>query len=177
MLTLIIDQPGHLIHIPGTPQTRTPAQIDVTRCNINVIFAYLKSNGIVSFKLVGGEPEKRTEKRQKAKEQINTKESNESRKEREIHKELSEKRFNNIEYMLKQLLDKPEVIKEKIIHISSDDKDLVKRKRKKFEEVDFIPQFQTGNMSIKGETKTTEKSSVDLTESIEKLKQLKGDKK
>ena len=173
MLNLIIDQPGHLIQIAGIPPTRTPATIDITRCNINVVLSYLKSNGIKSFKLVNEEtiPKKKSEKRTKPEEQI--KKSNDVRREeRRIYKDESEERLNNIEKMLKELLSKPTTDK-----VINKEPIIKKKKEYKEKEPEFIPQFNTAGMKMKGTTTTSKESTTDLTENIEKLKQLKGDRK
>ena len=52
MIILKIKQRGLFIEIPGSSPTRTPAEIDITKCNIMVVDTYLRKLGITDYEIL-----------------------------------------------------------------------------------------------------------------------------
>lgn len=48
---LIVKTPGLFINIPGIPSFRTPARINVTKLDENIVIAELKKHGVKDFKI------------------------------------------------------------------------------------------------------------------------------
>jgi len=149
MLVLRIEEKGRVIEFPGLSLFRTPADIDISKVDIEKLIIYLKSNGIKKYKIID----------LKNKEKIKKKKS-----------DPYESRFSRIEKMLSMLLQKEtrnedenkEQITEKLDQLEKLSKELLKREpktviikdkvSKKKEDEDeferFIPEVDIGNMKL-----------------------------
>jgi hypothetical protein len=52
MVKLLIKTKGMFINIPGLIPFRTPAEVDITKVNINLVVSELKKNGIEKYKII-----------------------------------------------------------------------------------------------------------------------------
>jgi len=161
-LILRIREKGFYVSFPGVPPTRTPADLDITKCDINIVLSYLRSTGIKDFHIIS-KNQLEGERIIKSKDIINI-----SKKEKQPsnNKEV-ENRLSNLENMIGKLLTKDngiskDHIKNKLdflevliknLNISEqniDDKPIVK-KEPEIEELDtFIPEIDISNLSMKG---------------------------
>ena len=161
-LILRIKEKGFYVSFSGVPPTRTPADLDITKCDINIVLSYLRSTGIKDFHIIS-KNQLEGERIIKSKDIINI-----SKKEKQPsnNKEV-ENRLSNLENMIGKLLTKDngiskDHIKNKLdflevliknLNISEqniDDKPIVK-KEPEIEELDtFIPEIDISNLSMKG---------------------------
>jgi len=137
---LIITTPGLFIHIPGIPSFRTPARIDITKLNENIVIMELTKHGIKDFKIKEKESIVREKGIRRFKKEING-ENNEFdeiignfRKQQES--------IDRLEFLMKQFLQIPqgqqqiEEIQKKII---DEDKDIE----------NFIPTIDLSKIKLK----------------------------
>ncbi|GAG19161.1 unnamed protein product, partial [marine sediment metagenome] len=59
MIILKVKEKGTLIDIPGTKKVRAPADIDITKVDINFVTMYLRKQGIQNYQIVSDEDERR----------------------------------------------------------------------------------------------------------------------
>ena len=52
MVKLLIKTKGMFINIPGLIPFRTPAEVDITKVNINLVISELKKNGIERYRII-----------------------------------------------------------------------------------------------------------------------------
>lgn len=175
MISLVIKQPGFIIQIPGTKETRTPSIIDITRADINVVIMYLKSMGITNYEILHTDKkkEKLIEKENiKSEKNINSDNIISSEKIDSLTNELSE-----IKKLLKNLTEKQ--TKNLIIDTTSEKYNKPSKKSKlldEVEDIEFIPTINTDGLSSVGNLSvTTGKRSddLDISESVNLLKSLK----
>jgi len=161
-LILRIREKGFYVSFPGVPPTRTPADLDITKCDINIVLSYLRSTGIKDFHIIS-KNQLEGERIIKSKDILNIQKKE---KQPSNNKEV-ENRLSNLENMIGKLLTKDngiskDHIKNKLdflevliknLNISEqniDDKPIVK-KEPEIEELDtFIPEIDISNLSMKG---------------------------
>lgn len=196
MIKLVIKEKGHLVEIPGLAPFRTPATIDISRVGIRKVIGHLKVNGIGNYKVVAedqaGLKEVYTEK------DFNVK----PKKKPDPYKKEIDQRFNKLEGMIAQLLEKEtrndnkkeEQITEKLDQLEQLSKELLKREPKTViykdtkgqtwekdedEEVArFIPEADISDLKIKSssvQSVTEEKEG--LEDSADALSKVLGRKK
>ena len=51
-LKLKIKDKGLMVEIPGLPPTRTPADIDISKLDLNLVITNLRKHGINNYKIV-----------------------------------------------------------------------------------------------------------------------------
>ena len=184
-LKLKIEDRGLVIELPGVPSTRTPAIVDITNIDINLVFSCLKKGGFTKYKILSTVDDG-FEKEVKIPELINKK------KEKVEDTIDTDRRFNRLESMMMQLLSKNFESKthlsqeqitnkldrlEKITQsIANGQKQTVEYKDKSdepvIEEMDtmFIPDIDLDGMSLKGSSlKTIEVNEGDLDEAADLL--------
>ena len=199
MLILKIKDKGLYVEIPGALPTRTPAEINITKCNLSAVDAYLRKCGISNYQIMsGGEMPNIVPELPKIKDSS-------------INQKLINKRFSNLENMLAQLLEKqlattsknPEQITDKLDKLELLSKKILnkepkivrqgvvsssvnKSKRKRFEgdpeieELDktFIPKIDVSKMKLKGASKKTIKQDKqdkhDIDDSADLLSRIMG---
>jgi hypothetical protein len=161
-LILRIREKGFYVSFPGVPPTRTPADLDITKCDINIVLSYLRSTGIKDFYIIS-KNQFEEERIIKSKDILNiTKKEKQPSNNRGV-----EKRLSNLENMIEKLLTKDngmskDHIKNKLdflevlikkLNISEqniESKSIVK-KEPEIEELDvFIPEIDISSLSMKG---------------------------
>jgi len=55
MVLLIINKPGLTIEIPGLRSTRTPAEIDISKINLNVVVTYLHKMSVKDYQIISSD--------------------------------------------------------------------------------------------------------------------------
>jgi len=195
MIILKILQKGLYVEIPGTLPTRTPAEIDISKCNLSMVDMYLRKSGISNYQILSSvvnEPIK-------LKPPI--------MKDSSIDQQVINKRFSNLENMIAQLVEnqlanKPknsEQITDKLNKLEELSNKILKKKPevvnqvvqvsnkktngKRFEdepEIEeltskFIPEIDITNMKMKGGAKKTIKQDkVDIDDSADLLSRIMG---
>jgi len=161
-LILRIKEKGFYVSFSGVPPTRTPADLDITKCDINIVLSYLRSTGIKDFYIIS-KNQFDEEKIIKSKDILNI-----AKKEKQPSDNKGvEKRLSNLENMIEKLLTKDngmskDHIKNKLdflevlikkLNISEqniESKSIVK-KEPEIEELDvFIPEIDISSLSMKG---------------------------
>jgi hypothetical protein len=185
-LILRISEKGFYVNIPGVSPTRTPADIDITKINLNLVLSFLRSSGIKDFTILS--------KSELGEKVIKPKDIMFKKKEKDEPKENVkevEKRLDRLENMIGRLLTKKDEgiskdqIKNKLdflevliknINISEQNiqfKSEVKREPE-IEELDtFIPDIDISGLSMKGESsQEILNGSGDIDESANLLSKL-----
>jgi hypothetical protein len=185
MLILKIKTKGLFLDIPGVKTTRTPAEIDITKCNLAVVTAYLRKNGIDDFEIISGN---KTQEIQKQQPNI-------------IKKNDIDNRFNKLENLIVKLIEKDEdkrtknpeqitdkletlekLIREKPVISRNDvlnNRDLT-NDEPIIEELTsdndtFIPEIDVSNMKLKGASnKTIKQDNSDIDDSADLLSRIMG---
>lgn len=189
MLILKIKQKGLYIEIPGTLPSRSPVDVDITKCNLSIVDAYLRKNGIIDYQISSSSDEKR--EIQKVPKMADS----------SINQKVINKRFSNLERMMEQLIEKQQAIpsknREQITDkldnleslskkILSKDKQFINKKvihtkvkrfeeEPEIEELDdtFIPEIDTSKMKMKGGSKKTVKQDKhDIDDSADLLSRI-----
>jgi len=162
MTKLLIKKHGLTIRIAGLPTFRTPAEIDITKIDINLVLSELKKHGIHDYK-IKTEDKKVIEQLKSDDEHIRVELVGSNDEILNIIKEQNET-INN----LKDLLIK---------FINSDLKDNVKQKEKplvkinEIEEVEeFIPTINLGKSKLKNSSTKSVKIKSDYKDSANNLK-------
>lgn len=172
MLILRIKEKGFYLEIPGTTPTRTPADIDISKCNLSIIPIYLKKLGIKDFQILT-DPKNIIEKTQ-----IKIKESP-----KKTDSSFLDKRFSKLEKMMELLLQKEEgkieIKKEQNTNSMKKVDKVYKNKTTEpdIEELDvkYIPKINTSEMKMKGGSKKVIKQDkVDLDDSADLLSRIMG---
>ena len=201
MLILKIRERGLYLEIPGLIPTRTPADIDITKCNLTLISAYLRKNGIKNYEIVSVSEDKH-------KETIMTS-STPDVKDSSINQKVLNQRFTRLEKLVQSLVEKEagkdELNKEQITDkletlellarqlLSKKSSDTVitignensTKKQKnisddvEIEELDapFIPSIDVSNMKMKSSSSSKKKikqDKMDLDDSADLLSRLMG---
>lgn len=185
-LILRIREKGFYISIPGVNPTRTPADLDITKCDIKLVLSYLRSTGIKDFQIISRN-QFEEEKIIKSKDILNI-----AKKEKipSDNREV-EKRLNNLENMVEKLLNKNSGISKdqinnkldflevliKNINVSDKnlDRKLESKETPKIEELDtFIPEIDVSKLSVKGNytKEIIKQDSTDIDDSATLLSNL-----
>ena len=187
MLILKIKEKGFYLDIPGATPARSPAEIDITRCNLSVVSTYLKKQGIYEYQIYTKSDAPKEKK---------TLESHQSLKSTPTTKE-TDKRFSKLEKIVGKLIEKeegkPESKKEQIADkletleflvresLKQNKKEIlvekIKNKEPEIEELDdkFIPDIDITNMKMKGGSKEKVKQDkVDLDDNADLLSRIMG---
>lgn len=166
MIKLIINQSGLFLTLPGLPSFRTPAEIDITKFDINFIMTEMRRNGINDYNIISStkikpvKPENQKEKppQKSVKVETTPKDTN------------VDLRLNSIESLLKQLVDKDPI---------NLDESTTKRVKRIIEEDDaeFIPSINV-DLEMEGDMTSEEDSIEDVSENADLLSKIskRGDK-
>jgi len=197
MLILKIKDKGMYLEIPGTLPTRSPAEIDISKCDLISVSTYLRKQGIKNYQILSlsgddakirrGLPapkmqdasidqkviNKRFTRLEEMVEQLLQKQvGNDDQKSEQITDKLK-----NLEELAKKLLDKEPVI-QRVVEVSSKSQPKTKKKPEpKIEELEdtFIPSIDVSNMKMKGGSKKTIKQDkMDLDDSADLLSRIMG---
>jgi hypothetical protein len=98
MLNLKIKKPGLMINIPGLPQFRSPAEVDITKLDLKMLINYLKSNSIADYEIISATDSGKVD--------VYKKEDFDAIENRDKREKSIEKRFNKLEKMLSFLIDR-----------------------------------------------------------------------
>jgi uncharacterized protein YehS (DUF1456 family) len=186
MIILKVKEKGTLIDIPGTKKVRAPADIDITKVDINFVTMYLRKQGIQNYQIVSDEDEGRDVLPSGK----NIKEKKKKDKDDGWRNNL-ESRFNKLEDLLVNLLGKKqsmptvnsEQITNKLENLEKLSEAIIRKQtvvvkdikysdEPEIEELDdkFIPEIDIEGMSIKGSTiKTIQSDSDDAGEAADLL--------
>lgn len=193
MIILKIKDRGLYLEIPGLSPTRTPVEVDISKCNLSMISVYLRKQGISDYEIysksdithekkeieiqtIGGSKvdnssiEKRFSKLELMMSRLLKKEQgNDSGNSEQINRKLE-----TIEKLALKLLDKEPLT---IQGTNSVTKVTEKSKDPEIEELDekFIPYINTSNMKLKGggtNTQTINRDKTDLDDSVDLLSRL-----
>ena len=196
MLILKIKDKGMYVQIPGTLPTHTPAEIDISKCNLNLVDTYLRQMGIKKFEIVSVGENKITKtpdmKDASIDQKIINKRFSKLEKMMEIllqqrtddkseNSEQITKKLNKLETLANKLLEKePTVIEKEVIprRKGSVVKSRGKKKRDpQIEELEdkFIPEIDVSGMKMKGASKkTVKRDEMDIDDSVDLLSRIMG---
>jgi len=187
MVKLLIKTKGMFINIPGLIPFRTPAEVDITKVNINLVISELKKNGIEKYKIISDD----SISLEKTIDRMIVKRNSFRNNITEIKKiDDSSEILKNIKNQQKSIL-KIEGLLEKFLN--SDvltSKTSYERKRteeeisftkpkKKFDDSvdDFIPSINLENIKLKGTSSTRKITNKTDLSNVEKLKNVSKNKK
>lgn len=158
MVILDIKQPGFFLQLPGIPPFRTPARVDISKLNVNLVIAELTNHGIEEY-VITKEPPKSKQLEEKKSRQKD---------------ESLDRRLGKIEGMLKELLTKETPVV-KVASENSGDVDRIFDEPEK----EFIPEINMSNMKLEGQLSTSveESDTGQAEDAANLLHELKGDKK
>jgi len=159
MIKLSIKQPGVFVSIPGIPEFRTPANVDISKHDAALIISIMRQHGISDYEIISGiSGTKPRPSRPKPKV---TPKGQKPRTE-------DSKRLDRIERMLEKVLEQGLIVQV----------DNKTTKKKKEVEDEFIPSIETEHLSSGGKI-TTEEDTItdsDVKESADLLRKMrKGD--
>ena len=197
MLILKIKDKGLFVDIPGALPTRTPAEIDISKCNLSLVDTYLRKMGITNYQILsapkekvipkpsnmpdGSIDQKTLNKRFTKLEEMVAKLLSEKQEDKSENSEQITDKLNKLEILATKLLEKEPKVIERVVTKSVATKTEKTRKIKKepeIEELDnetFIPDIDISNMKMKGASKKTIKQdSVDLDDSADLLSRIMG---
>ncbi len=169
MIILKIKQPGLFIRLTGLPPIRTPAEINITKCDLNVILSELRTYDIDNFEIIKSPKQETKQSAQKPTiNNIKIKEDNNINI--QDNKKINDmiERFDNIEKLLSKILDQKEIANER--PYNSDQKVSNKKKETKTEEM-FIPSVSSDGLKTSGNffKESLSKEKDDLEESAKFL--------
>jgi len=190
MLILKIMEKGLYLEIPGLLPTRTPAEINITKCDLSLVSTYLRKNGITKYQILS-----ESESGKNSQSKIpNMKDSS-------LNQRVINKRFTRLEQMMQQLIEKElgndepnsEQITDKLDNLEGIVTKILKTKpvtqvidrtgkpiktdEPEIEELEdkFIPKIDTSNLKIKGKSKkSVKKDEIDLDDSADLLSRIMG---
>lgn len=149
MILLVVKESGLMLSPPGMKPFRTPAEVNITKCDINVITTYLRSQGVEKYKILSGD------------EVLKFKSKKQSKPEPKKEKVDISKRLDVIEDLIKDLKNiPPPESKTKIVYKEIEERD------------EFIPSIDTGDMKLSGKSIQRQEGD-DISNNVEKLKRLK----
>jgi hypothetical protein len=187
MLILRVTDKGLYLDIPGARPSRTPADIDISKCKLDVVLAHLRKSGISEYQIISMNKPKKPEikKSDPPKSKMNTKDIN--------------KRFSKLEEMMGKLLEKNQAnddtkkeqittklntlerLSNKILAKEFVGPDSSTNRHKdnepEIEELDekFIPGIDISNLKMKSGSKSTIKQDdMDLDDSVDLLSRIMG---
>jgi hypothetical protein len=179
MLTLKITERGHLIHLPGMAEFRTPAVIDASKIPLNVLILKLKN--INGYEIISELGDQKIVYKKEELEKIKEKDLNKIDKKFVKH---FDKRLNKLENMIKQMATqqpKPEVNidlnKEQIKNVVSEFLNQPIKEVMDIEEDMFIPPVNINGMTLKGSEHTIIKQDENLEDSADLLSEIQKEKK
>jgi hypothetical protein len=194
VITLLIKEKGYLIEIPGLAPFRTPANVDISRVDIRLVIGHLKVNGVQNYKIIA-------EDQKGATEVYTAKDFSTVSKKKKVdpYKKEIDSRFNKLEKMLSELLEKEtrndskkeEQITEKLNELEQLSKEILKKKPEKViykdtkgqtwekdedEEVArFIPEVEIENMKLTSTpVKSVKQEKEELVEKADALSEFLG---
>lgn len=188
MVKLLIRTKGMFINIPGLTPFRTPAEVDITKVNINMVISELKKNGIEKYKIIYDNNvslsrtlDKMIVKKNLIRDnnlELNIK--NDSSTEILENIKLQQKTISKIECLLEKFLNSDIITSKTTFERKRIENEIEFTKpKKKFDDSvdDFIPAINLDNIKLKG-TSTTRRitNKTDLT-GAEKLKNVTKNKK
>lgn len=169
MIKLVIRDKGHFVEFPRVAPFRTPAEIDITNIDLNLVMVKLRKMGIGNYEIKSG-PDIIRPKRSKPVERPV------GRYESANYNELRN-RFDKFEELLQVIVDKEPTIREIKTFIEGPEKEV------KIEELDdvgeYIPDVDVSRMKIRTSGFKIEKADATITESAESLSKIskkKGNK-
>jgi hypothetical protein len=196
MLILKIKDKGMYVEIPGALPTRTPAEIDISRCSLTAVDMYLRKSGIKNYQILSVAKDgkvtipKPVEMRDASLDQktINKRFSNLEKmvsqllaKNKDDKNENSEHitdKLNKLELLAHKLLEKEPTVVERVVKTevsragrrTFDDEPEIEELDKK-----FIPKIDTSKMKLKGGSKKIVKQDkLDIDDSADLLSRIMG---
>lgn len=190
MIVLKVKEKGTLVDIPGTKKARSPAEIDISKVDINFVSMYLRKQGIENYQIVSitdsGEDEVFPVK------PVIVVKKDKTKKKDDGWKDNIESRFNKLENLLIHFLGKKqsepsvnsEQITNKLEKLEKLSEEIISKQKTvvtsssvdsdepKVEELDdkFIPEIDIEGMSMKGSTiKTIQSDNDDADEAADLL--------
>jgi hypothetical protein len=194
MIILKIRERGLYLEIPGLKATRTPVEVDITKCNLSLISVYLRKQGITDYEIYSKSDDKHE------KEEINIEEIEIP----SVDKQSINKRFSKLENMMSRLLQKEQgndssnseqinrkletlerialklLEKDPLVVQGSTEEVKIKKKiaEPEIEELEetFIPSIDTSKMKMKGSSSKTKTTSnkMDIDDSVDLLSRIIG---
>jgi len=169
MTVLKVKEKGHLLNIPGLMPVRSPVEINIRKCNIDLVITSLRRQGIKSYEIIETDDKsvKKVERKQSVKTVV---------EEDKSYKEEINKKFSNLENMISELivnrtgntdenkeqitdkLDTLEVLTRHLLNKQRDDmlEEKLLKDEPEIEELDkFIPEVNIKGMELKGNTTKT----------------------
>ena len=172
MIKLIIKDRGHFVEFPRVAPFRTPAKVDITNIDLNLVMIKLRKMGIENYEIRSG-PDIIRPKRSKPVKQLV------ERYESANYNELRN-RFDKFEELLQVIVDKEPTIHEVKTFIEGPKKEV---KIEELDELDdvgkFIPDVDTSRMKIRTSGFKIEKADKTIIESAKSLSEIdkkKGNK-
>jgi hypothetical protein len=182
MVKLLIKTKGMFINIPGLIPFRTPAEVDITKVNINMVISELKKNGIEKYKILSVDDIslERTINKMIVKNNIVEIYKNDNSAEILENIKSQQKSISKIEGLLEKFLNSDILTSKTTFERKRIENEIEFTKpKKKFDDSvdDFIPAINLDNIKLKG-TSTTRRitNKTDLT-GAEKLKNVTKNKK
>lgn len=165
MIKLIIRDKGHFVEFPKVAPFRTPAEVDITNIDLNLVMIRLRKMGVENYEIKSG-PDIIRPKRSKPVERYESTKYNELKN-----------RFDKFEELLQIIVDKEPTIHEIKTFVEGPEKEV------KIEEIDdvgkFIPDVDTSRMKIRTSGFKIEKADEAVIESAKSLSEIskkKGNK-
>jgi len=169
MIKLIIRDKGHFVEFPKVAPFRTPAKVDITNIDLNLVMIKLRKMGIENYEIKSGPDIIRPKRSKSIKQPV-------ERYESANYNELRN-RFDKFEELLQVIVDKEPTIHEVKTFIEGPEKEV------KIEELDevgkFIPDVDTSRMKIRTSGFKIEKADKTIIESAKSLSEIdkkKGNK-
>lgn len=169
MIKLIIGDKGHFVEFPRVAPFRTPAEVDITNIDLNLVMIRLRKMGIENYEIKSGPDIIRPKRSKPVKPRVERYES--------ANYNGLRNRFDKFEELLQAIVDKEPTIHETKTFIEGPEKEV------KIEELDnmeeFIPDVDVSRMKIRTSGFKIEKADGTITESAESLSKIskkKGNK-
>lgn len=181
-IILKIKEKGLYVNIPGLPASRTPVDLDISKCDLSLVLSYLRSNGIKGFQIIS-----KSDSGERILKHTDLIKKKDDTPKTEPDKKL-EKRLDHLEEMISSLLTKDpnEKIKNKLDFLEVLIKNIKvseqvveskpsKKKEPEIEELDdFIPEIDVTGLSMKGDfhENVVEQDKENLDNSVDLLSKL-----
>jgi len=156
MIKLVIKDKGFFIELPRVAPFRTPAVIDISNINLNLIITKLKKAGITNYEIKSGESSEVKTKRSKPVEKSESPETFKGLKER----------FDKFEELLQEIVNK-ELPSEAVKTVKDFGKEVRIEEIEK--ESEFIPDIDISRMKIRSSGFKIEKSDGSIGRSVSLL--------
>lgn len=153
---LIIDKPGLTINIKGLPIIRTPARIDVSQVDINLVVMELKKYGLDQYQIVM-EPVKKKEVIKKSK-----------KKQESVDLTSVYDRFDKIDKLLERIISRPSEIQTIVREADGPETPTI-------EELgtdEFIPNIDISDLKVSKESTRTKEMDDDVSDEVELLRMI-----